>query len=124
MKFYIKKLEEANKQILLIKRLKRNYHNLNFYYIENAAGCAKLVVRDLEDNFIDEYQITNFNVVKINNQSSRENKFEEIISTDAIRKIYIRFMKDNFSEFREDYLKACNNTALDNLGELNNEMWK
>ena len=56
------------------------------------------------------------------NHASRENKFEEIISTEVIRKIYIRFMKKTFLEYREDYLKACNNTALDYLGELNNDL--
>ena len=121
MKWYIQKLENANKQNLLIKTLKKTFPELNFYYNEDAPWCARLVVRDLNDNFVDSYQLTNDNVVKLYYHASRENRFEEIISTDAIRKIYIRFMKKNFPEYREDYLKACNNTALDNLGELNND---
>ena len=121
MKFYINKLEEANKQFYLIKRLKRNFPNLNFHYNEDSSWCARLVVRDLDDNFIDSYQLTSFNVVREDYRNSPNNRFQEIISTDAIRKIYIRFMKENFPEYRADYLKACNNTALDNLGELNNE---
>ena len=121
MKWYIQKLENANKRKLLIKTLKENYPELNFYFFENSPWCAQLVVRDSNDNFIDGYQLTNYNVVKENYHPSKENKFEEIISTDAIRKIYIRFMKNTFPEYREDYLKACNNTALNNLGELNNE---
>ena len=122
MKFYLEKLQNLNKEKLLIKNLKKSYPELNFYYFENAPWCAQLVVRDLDDKFVDGYQLTNYNVVKENYHASRENRFEEIISTDAIRKIYIRFMKKNFPEYREDYLKACNNTALDNLGELNNEI--
>ena len=122
MKWYIQKLENVNKQNLLIKTLKKNYPDLSFNYNEDAPWCARLVVRDLDDKFIDSYQLTSYNVVKENYHSSRENRFEEIISTDSIRKIYIRFMKNTFPEYREDYLKACTNTALDNLGELNNEI--
>ena len=122
MKLYIAKLENACKEKLLVKELKKFYPHLNFVYHEDANWAAYLTVKDLNDNYIDEYQLTSFNVVKIHYHNSKKNKFEEIISTDEIRKIYIRFMKNNFPEYREDYLKACNNTALDNLGELNNEM--
>ena len=121
MKHYIAELENNCKEKLLIKELEKAYPNLQFIYREDANWIAELVVRDNEDNFIDCYQLTSFNVVKEDYRNSNKNRFEEIISTDAIRKIYIRFMKKNFPEYRDDYLKACNNTALDNLGELNND---
>lgn len=122
MKLYIAKLENEGKHKLLIKELKKAYPDLQFIYREDANWVAELVVRDKEDNFIDCYQLTSFNVVKEDYRNSNKNRFEEIISTSAIRKIYIRFMKNNFPEYRDDYLKACNNTALDNLGELNNDL--
>jgi len=122
MKFYIQKLENAGKEKSLVKELEKAFPHLKFNYQEAANWLATLVVRDKEDEFIGEYELTSYNVTKIHYFKSGKNDFNEIISTDAIRKIYIRFMKKTFPEYREDYLKACNNTALDNLGELNNEM--
>ena len=119
MKFYLQKLQDLNKEKQLIKTYKKAFPELNFTYREDAPWCATLIVRDKNENFIDEYQITNYNLIKLVYHMSRENKFEEIVRTDDLRKIYIRFMKKTFPEYREDYLKACNNTALENLGETN-----
>lgn len=122
MKHYIAKLENESKTKLFIKSLEKDFPQLKFEYVEETNWCATLIVKDSKDEFISEYELTNYNITKVHYFKSGKNDFNEIISTDAIRKIYIRFMKNNFPEYREDYLKACNNTALDNLGELNNEM--
>ena len=122
MKHYIAELENNCKEKLLIKEYEKAFPHLKFEYKEDANWVAGLVVRDKEDEFISEYELTSFNVTKIHYFKSGKNEFDEIISTEAIRKIYIRFMKKNFPEYREDYLKAWNNTVLDNLGELNNEI--
>lgn len=117
MKLYLQKLHKEDKEKQLIKSFKKEFPELNFTYRYDASWCATLIVRDKEDKFIDEYQITNYNIVKLSYNLSRENMFEEIVRTHDLRKIYISFMKISFPEYRQDYLNACENTALEYLGE-------
>ena len=119
MHTYIQRLHLEKKERGLIRAIKSAFPSADVQYLYQNNFYGELVLRKLEDDdvVIRVFHLTDFTCDVVNEPANLDYRSMLEFPDYRVKKAYISFMNKTFLDFKEDYLKATNDQALEDLGE-------
>ncbi len=119
MRTYIDRLNSEHHERNLIRTFKNEMSNIEVQYTYENNFYGELVLRKTDDSVIVRvYHLTDFTCDAINHPANLDYRSALEFPDSKIKKIYISFMNRTFSDYKENYLKATNEQARKDLGEI------
>lgn len=113
---YIERLRENNKDEKFVKLLKFRYPRAHIYLLHNNFATLTLLIRDEQENFLAEYILSSYdckassqNVLKMEEYNKRNRTY---LCYENILRAYLKYMIDNFEDYKEDYLNSTNRRTV------------